>query len=180
MAVALTAIVLLTGCASTPDWPVSAPDNTKPVYSEKLLEQVLFRLDIGKSGKADWGHTAFADVFVMIFRHIYVNPERPQFRNVALKEGEKHILLYDGNAFAEDTLECRQRLLLIVTFIGNTLLKWMASKSDMYTKKYASTEEKCSHIDRVLTGIPRFKTSYEVLFRRLEEALVENGRHYKV
>ncbi|KAE8544743.1 PA2778 family cysteine peptidase [Marinobacter nauticus] len=42
MAVALTAIVLLAGCASTPDWPVSARDNTKPVYSEKLLEQVPF------------------------------------------------------------------------------------------------------------------------------------------
>ncbi len=143
------------------------------IDKEKLLgdivEKILFRMDTGISGKANWGTMAFTDSFHQMFAHIYGNNLRPENQNLLLKdETTRELQIFDGKAFVDDKLTSEERMLKVIHFIGDGL-RWMVENCDNYTveEKEAKTEK----IGRVLSGIPRFKMTYKAMFDNIFNTL---------
>lgn len=141
----------------------------------EIMEKILFRLDIGASGKANWGTLAFTDSFQQIFEHIYANKDYPEQQNLFLKDLEtRELQIFDGEKFVDDKLSTEERMLKILYFIGDGL-KWMVEKCDTYTPEFK--EEKKQQISRVLVGIPKFKVSYRAMFDNMFNTLKDVREH---
>ena len=134
-----------------------------------IVEKILFRLDTGASGKARWETVAFTDSFHQMFEHIYANKLQPEHQNLLLKdEKTRELQIFDGKTFVDDKLTSDERLLKVLHFMGDGL-KWMVDNCDKYTPE--EKEEKHGRIGRVLSGIPRFKMSYKVMFDNIFKSL---------
>lgn len=134
-----------------------------------IMEKILFRMDIGKSGKANWGTMAFTDSFHQMFEHIYANKDKPHQQNLFLKNAEtRELQIFDGEKFVDDKLSSEERMLKVLHFIGDGL-KWMVENSDNYSEEFK--KEKTAQIGRVLGGIPRFKITYRQMFDNMFNSL---------
>jgi len=134
-----------------------------------IVEKILFRMDTGLSGKANWGTMAFTDSFHQMFTHIYGNNQRPENQNLLLKDVEtRELQIFDGKAFVDDKLTSEERMLKVLHFIGDGL-RWMVENCDNYTEE--EKEQKSDKIGRVLSGIPRFKMTYKAMFDNIFNTL---------
>lgn len=134
-----------------------------------IVEKILFRMDTGVSGKANWGTMAFTDSFHQMFAHIYGNKMKPENQNLFLKdEKTRELQIFNGKAFVDDKLTSEERMLKVLHFIGDGL-RWMVENCDNYSpdEKQAKSEK----IGRVLTGIPRFKLTYKAMFDNIFNTL---------
>lgn len=137
----------------------------------EIVEKILFRLDTGVSGKANWGTVAFKDSFHQMFSHIYANKDKPDQQNLLLKDQDtRELQIFNGNGFVDDKLSSEERMTKILHFLGDGL-KWMVSNCDNYSEE--DKEAKSAKIDRVLTGIPRFKITYKAMFDNIFNTLNE-------
>lgn len=134
-----------------------------------IMEKILFRMDIGASGKANWSTLAFTDSFHQMFEHIYANKDRPEHQNILLKDPEtRQLQIFDGEQFVDDKLTTEERMLKVLHFIGDGL-KWMVENCETYTPEFK--KEKKEQIGRVLIGIPKFKISYRAMFDNMFDSL---------
>jgi hypothetical protein len=136
-----------------------------------IVEKILFRMDTGISGKANWGTMAFTDSFHQMFAHIYANKDKPDQQNLLLKNEEtRELQVFNGKEFVDDKLTSEERMLKVLNFIGDGL-KWMVDNCDNYTDE--EKELKSDKIGRILTGIPRFKMTYKAMFDNIFKSLKE-------
>ncbi len=134
-----------------------------------IVEKILFRMDTGLSGKANWGTIAFTDSFHQMFTHIYGNKQRPENQNLLLKdETTRELQIFNGEEFVDDKLTSEERMLKVLHFIGDGL-RWMVENCDNYTEE--EKEQKSDKIGRVLSGIPRFKMTYKAMFDNIFNTL---------
>lgn len=134
-----------------------------------IVEKILFRMDTGTSGKANWGTMAFTDSFHQMFAHIYANNMKPEYQNLLLKdETTRELQIFNGETFVDDKLTSEERMLKVLHFIGDGL-RWMVENSDNYTEE--EKEQKSEKIGRVLSGIPRFKLTYKAMFDNIFNTL---------
>ncbi len=134
-----------------------------------IVEKILFRMDTGISGKANWGTMAFTDSFHQMFAHIYGNKQRPEYHNLLLKdEVTREIQVFNGEEFVDDQLTSEERMLKVIHFIGDGL-RWMVENCDNYTPE--DKEAKRDKIGRVISGIPRFKMTYKAMFDNIFKTL---------
>jgi uncharacterized C2H2 Zn-finger protein len=134
-----------------------------------IVEKILFRMDTGISGKANWGTMAFTDSFHQMFAHIYGNSMKPEYQNLLLKdETTRELQVFNGETFVDDKLTSEERMLKVLHFIGDGL-RWMVENCDNYTEE--EKEEKRDKIGRVLSGIPRFKMTYKAMFDNIFNTL---------
>ena len=135
----------------------------------EIVEKILFRMDKGISGKADWGQVAFSDSFHQMFAHIYANKQRPEYHNLLLKdEVTRELQVFNGETFVDDKLTSEERMLKVLNFIGDGL-RWMVENCDNYSEQ--DKEEKRDRIGRVISGIPRFKMTYKAMFDNIFDSL---------
>jgi len=136
-----------------------------------IVEKILFRMDTGLSGKANWGTMAFTDSFHQMFAHIYANKEKPDQQNLLLKDSEtRELQVFDGNNFVDDKLTSEERMLKVINFIGDGL-RWMVDNCENYSQE--EKEQKTDKIGRVISGIPRFKMTYKAMFDNIYKSLKE-------
>ncbi len=134
-----------------------------------IVEKILFRMDTGLSGKANWGTMAFTDSFHQMFAHIYGNKQRPEYHNLLLKdEATRELQVFNGQEFVDDKLTSEERMLKVLNFMGDGL-RWMVENCDNYTDE--EKEAKSEKIGRVLSGIPRFKMTYKAMFDNIFNTL---------
>ncbi len=134
-----------------------------------IVEKILFRMDTGLSGKANWGTMAFTDSFHQMFTHIYGNKRRPECHNLLLKdETTRELQIYNGEEFVDDKLTSEERMLKVLNFMGDGL-RWMVENCDNYTDE--DKEAKRDKIGRVISGIPRFKMTYKAMFDNIFKTL---------
>jgi hypothetical protein len=136
-----------------------------------IVEKILFRMDTGLSGKANWGTMAFTDSFHQMFAHIYANKDKPGQQNLLLKdETTRELQVFNGESFVDDKLTSEERMLKVLNFIGDGL-RWMVDNCDNYSEE--EKEAKSDKIGRVLSGIPRFKMTYKAMFDNIYKSLKE-------
>jgi len=136
-----------------------------------IVEKILFRMDTGLSGKANWGTMAFTDSFHQMFAHIYANKDKPDQQNLLLKdEATRELQVFNGESFVDDKLSSEERMLKVLNFIGDGL-RWMVDNCETYSEEEKS--QKTDKIGRVLSGIPRFKMTYKAMFDNIYKSLKE-------